>query len=238
MCSCGGQHFRWTASVRRRAGGLAGFARTLRDNGFKIGLAETARCARDPRRSVGGAAIHAEAGVALAVLRDAFGLGAFRRDFRCLLAGPRHPSGAHACGHRRCKATRRPGISRMWDREQERRAFPIMSSGADGGDSRRRRPRQTRRRFALRKPGQHRLARTSSTPPISRRRMRWPRGLRASCARGWFAASACAGADAASICAAPFTATFRMAARRWNSPGAGARSNRCGSSSCSTPPAP
>src|SRR5215469_6988118 len=66
----------WFAARRR----LADFARTLRDNGFKV--------------------VHAETRPSLAVLRDAFGLAALRRDFRCLLVGARYWAGAHTC--RKC----------------------------------------------------------------------------------------------------------------------------------------
>ena len=77
--------------ARRR---VAGFAHTLRDNGFAVGLAETRDALAVLASSAGNAAIVAQAGVARAVLRDPFRLGAFRRDLRCLLAGPRHAATA------------------------------------------------------------------------------------------------------------------------------------------------
>ena len=67
------------------------------------------------------------------------------------------------------------------------------------------------------------------------------RARRAACPHHAGAAGAArAGAPAraaASTCAAPSTATSRTAARRSTSPGGGARSSRCGSWCCSTPPA-
>ena len=89
------------APARRR---LAGFARTLRDNGFKVGLAETRDALAILAAPLAARPSIAEAGAALAVLRDAFRLGALRRDLRRLLAGPRHSSGAHACRVRRCES--------------------------------------------------------------------------------------------------------------------------------------
>ena len=130
---------------------LAGFVRTLRDNGFSGRPCRDARCARDPGSAGRDRGLVAQAGVAVAVLRDAFRLGALRRDLRCLLARPRACASARcsgaprrriAAGCRRADAAlapqaRRPARSRRAPRRRRRRA--------------RRRPRPARRRFARRK---------------------------------------------------------------------------------------
>ena len=68
----GGREQTLGSPARRR---LAGFSRTLRDNGFKIGLAET----QDALALLGSPAairaVVAQAGLSIAVLCDAFGLG-------------------------------------------------------------------------------------------------------------------------------------------------------------------
>ena len=62
--------------TRRR---LAGFARTLRDNGYRVGLAETRDALQVLTSPAAAASILAEAGFPRAVLRDPFRLGTLRR---------------------------------------------------------------------------------------------------------------------------------------------------------------
>ena len=66
-------------AMRRR---LAGFARTLRDNGFKVGLAETRDALAVLASPAAVRAIVAAVRAARAVLRHAFRLGEIRRDLR------------------------------------------------------------------------------------------------------------------------------------------------------------
>ena len=112
------------------------------------------------------------------------------------------------------RAMHRRGGSPKRTCRRKRSAFPIASSGAATATATlpptaaaaakaRRAPKHCRQPICV----------TSSIPTISRRRMRWRRGLPAPCARGSFAASRCAVAAAGSICAAPSTATFRTAER-------------------------
>src|SRR5215471_5293720 len=69
---------------------LAGFARTLRDNGFKVGLAETRDALAILTHSVASRPTS---------LRSAFRSGAVRRDFRRPLARLPRASDAYAFGH-------------------------------------------------------------------------------------------------------------------------------------------
>ncbi len=123
---------RASATAARRR--LAGFARTLRDNGFKVGLAETPRRARGAGLAGRGAAVVAQAGVARAVLRDALGLGALRRDFRRLLARPRHAPHADARRRRRRRAAPPCGASPRRRRRKRRQALPDHVERRDGRD--------------------------------------------------------------------------------------------------------
>ena len=221
-------------SAHRPAPRLAGFARTLRDNGFKVGLAETSDALAILASPAAARPSSLEAGVARAVLRDPFGLGAIRRDLRRLLAGPRHAPRQTSDRRRRAasRASRRLASAQA-PRQAPRPTRSRASGGGDEGDSRRTRP--ARRRLARRdlvgdRPAPHRRSRRCRRDPRARGAARADDARRGSCA-----ASRCAGADGGSTCAAPFIATSRTAARRSTSPGAGARSSRCGSSCCSMP---
>jgi hypothetical protein len=71
---------------------LASFARTVRDSGFKVGLAET-RDALAILAGPPGARATSSSRPCARSLRHSFGLGAVRRNFRCVLARPRHAPG-------------------------------------------------------------------------------------------------------------------------------------------------
>ena len=136
-----------------RARRLAGFVHTLRDNGFRVGLAETRRWARNPCGTAGRAGIHGEACVSRAVLRDTFGLGAFRRDLRRLLAGSWCSPGAHSCRLRPRKGARSRGNSRMSGHVDGTPGLPDhVERRHDDGDGTGDGTRQARGRLADRKP--------------------------------------------------------------------------------------
>ena len=136
---------------------MAGFAHTLRDNGFKVGLAETRDALAILASPAALAAIVAQARVARAVLRDPFRLGAFRRGLRCLLAGPPHAAAAGLDGRAAAATRRRRGGWRKRRCRRTRSACRITSSGAPAATAMRRRtgaaaarapraPRRSRRR--------------------------------------------------------------------------------------------
>ena len=222
------------AGTRRR---LAGFARTLRDNGFKVGLTETRDALAVARIAGRHAAILAQAGVALAVRRNAFRLGAVRRDFRRLLERPRHAPDADA---ERPAGKRQNRVASAGAGSCAIAAVvcPTTSSGApaptvtttpiraDGAKAPRARKVSLRRTSAI-----------SSIPTRSPRCTRWRRAWRRRCGRGSFAASRPADVGAGSTSAAPSIAACHRAERRSIWSGAAARRSRCGSSSCSMPPA-
>ena len=197
--------------MRRR---LAGFARTLRSNGFRVGLAETSDALAMLASPVALSARRAQAGAACAVLRDPFGLGAVRRNLRCVLARRRHAPAADFVGRPRRKPhAGAPACGRRMSRKK-RSAFPI---GSNAGTTRApsTQPMGAAAAKAPRapKPCRRPISATSLIRTMSRRRMRWRRGLPAPCGRGLFAASRSGAAAAASICGAPFIAMCRTAAR-------------------------
>ena len=113
---------------------LAGFARTLRDNGFTVGLAETRDALARPGVAGGRAAVVAQAGAACAVLRRPFRLGALRRDFRRLLARARHARARLKAVERRERRARTPPPEHARRlRREASRACPITSSAARRG---------------------------------------------------------------------------------------------------------
>src|SRR5262249_28263426 len=152
-----------------------------------------------------------EVRVPIVVLRNAFRLGAVRRDFRRPLARLPYASDAYACGHCGGKpdaGSTGPGaggVARVrWpggaDRASRRREWQrAWRMPAGGGRARR----------AL-KFWQAPISAISPIPPTWREPMRLPSDLRASCARGWFAASKSAGAGGGSTCGVRSIAMYRM----------------------------
>ena len=198
------------AAMRRR---LAGFVRTLRDNGFKVGLAETRDALAVLASPAAARPSSLQAGAAGAVLRRPIRTGsASTRSSTAYLASAAACGSAQALSgaptrepRRRCGASREPGVA------QAERACPITSSGAsaDGDDAPARTAAAAKaprapRTLAHDRPAPHRRSRRHRA-----RHTRSPRGWRAPCGRGSCGASRCAGAGGGSTCAAPSTATSR-----------------------------
>ena len=209
--------------TRRR---LAGFARTLRDNGFEVGLAETRDALAILAHPLAARPSSLKPALARAVLRHPFRLGALRRDLRRLLAA------AAACGRRAMLSGARAASRRRRAAHRARRARRSGPHGlpdhverrGEDGDAPTRRPRPARRRLARREPRRAPICATSSIPTTSPRPQALAERLARVDARAARAPRARrAGAAAASTCAAPSTAASRTAARRSISPGAAAR---------------
>src|SRR6516165_9667210 len=214
---------------------LAGFARTLRDNGFKVGLGET----RD----------------ALAILTHpvAWRPTSLRSAFRSLFCATHSDwqrfdeiFDAHWLGFHMRRMRTLSGIAAESQTPARRRSDTVTSQGSVGQPDHVERRKEgdgegvpmaaggRRARRAL-KTWQPPISAISPIPPTWREPMRWPSDLRASCGRGWFAASKSAGAGGGSTCGVRSIAMYRMAERPWTSLGGAARSSRCASSFCSTP---
>ena len=87
----------WRGNAREAAAGSPDLPARCATTAFTSGSPKPAtHCACWPRPPPLRRII-AEARTARAVLRDAFRLGALRRDFRCFLARPRHAAAANAC---------------------------------------------------------------------------------------------------------------------------------------------
>ena len=223
--------------MRSAARRLSGFARTLRDNGFRVGIAET----RDALSVLASPAARRATSLKPALralfcathsdwqrfdeIFDAYWQGRHMRRRQVLSGAP----GASQAARKLAEAHVPSEALGLPDRV-ERRTDGDEASSADG---RGRREGASRAEVVVQPP----TCATSSIPKMSRRHTRSPRGWPASCARASFAVSKSAAAADASICAAPFTAMSRMAAYCSISPGDGARSNRCGLSCCSMLPA-
>jgi uncharacterized protein with von Willebrand factor type A (vWA) domain len=210
------------ASTRRR---LAGFARTLRDNGFRVGLAET----RDALAVLASPVAVRPASLKGAMralfcathsdwekfdeIFEAFWRG---RDMRTARTLTGVAAESKVSARRIAEAGRSDGPAGLPDQ---------VGRGADGDDAGGRGRRQgasTAESIAATD------LRHITDPAASPARMSLPRASRAPCERGWFVASRCAGVDGSSTCAAPSIAMLAMAARRSISRGAAARSNRFG----------
>ena len=179
---------------RRKMRQLAGFVRTLRDNGFTIGLAET----RDALAILASPAARATASLrpALRALfcADHSDFQTLRRDFRRLLDRPRRAHALKVVGKR--QAPQAKPRAKHSARPAHRKAQPALPDrverGAErrrGGGGRGRREGASTRRERLPRP----TSATSSTQTKSRARMRSPRGWRERCGRGSSAASRRAG---------------------------------------------
>ena len=114
----------------------------------------------------------------------------------------------------RARAMHRRGGSPKPACRRKRSAFPIAWSGAPMAMATAPMAAAAAAK-ALRAPNRYRqpICVISSIPTISRRRMRWRRGLPAPCGRGSFGVSRSAVTAAGSTCAAPSTATFHTAER-------------------------
>ena len=159
------------------------------------------RRARGARITRGAAAHVAETGAACAVLRHAFGLGAVRRDLRCVLARRRHEATADLVRVPGASRRRHAGLRRRTSRKK-RSAFQIVSNG--GATKAPSMPptgaaaAKVRRALRFcRSP----ICATSPTRTMWRRRTRSRHGSPAPCARGLFGASRSGAAAAVSIAA-------------------------------------
>ena len=214
---------------------LAGFARTLRDNGFKVGLGET----RD----------------ALAILTHpvAWRPTSLRSAFRSLFCATHSDwqrfdeiFDAHWLGFHMRRMRALSGIAAESQTPARRRSDTVTSQGSVGQPDHVERRKEGDGEGVAdgrgRQEGASRFENLATTdfrhitdPADMARAMRWPSDLRASCGRGWFGASKSAGAGGGSTCGGRSIAMYRMVERPWTSLGGAARSSRCASSFCSTP---
>ena len=206
----GGREQTFGSPARRR---LAGFSRTLRDNGFKIGLAET----QDALALLGSPAAMRASSLKPAfrslfcathsdwerfdAIFEAYWRGGGMRQ-RQVLSGA--PSASHAPARRLAEARVPQEALGLPDRVERR----SDGDGESPPDGRGRREGASRAESLSASDLRHIV-----DPDESRRRTRWRRGLPAPCGRGLFAASRFAATAAASTCAAPSIATSRMAER-------------------------
>ena len=206
--------------TRRR---LAGFAHTLRDNGFRVGLAETRDALQvltspaalrptllKPALRALFCATHSD-WERFDEIFDAFWQGRGMRQ-RQILSGI--PSASHAPARKLAEAHVPQDALGLPDRIERR---------SDGDGKRKPKAGGAVRALRASKNWRQPICATSSIPKRSRQRMRSQRGSPASCAPAWCAATKSAAAAGGSICAAPFIAMSPMAVCRSISPGAAAR---------------
>ena len=165
---------------------LAAFLRTLRDNGFAVGLAEGQDAASLMAAGYAAQAGPAALGVQASVLGAQIRLGQVRRAVRCVLA--RQARALALADHRaRRKAANNPSLKSLQDTAAEQarqrdRDRPDSVRRRCAGGSRRRRPHG--RRLARRQSRRGRFPQAGRSRADRSRPMTPRRGWRRPCARG------------------------------------------------------
>jgi len=192
---------------------LAGFARTLRDNGFRVGLAETS----DALAVLTSAAAARPASL-MPALRALFcathsDWERFDEIFDAFWCGEGMRQRQILGGHSQASTLAAKKLAEAHVPEEARGLLDRIERRTDGDADVKAKAAVAARARHLRKGCPRPIFATLSIPPRLPRRTRSPRVWRAPCARGWCGANRSAAAAAVSICAAAFIATCRMAVR-------------------------